>query len=162
MFAALQNSLASTSQWNELTVSSFPPENLACQLGVQVANPMNVLKVLHIATECVNSPSFAHLLNHVPTEAPLCELKLHPPFASTHFLQPHWFPVLQNLTVLIVNGRDIHEPFVLLPTFTRLQTFEADRLRLPFYFILFYFILFYFIFFVGGRKGNASCTSPIL
>jgi len=133
MFAALQSSLTSTGQWNELTVSSFPPENLASQLGVQVASPMNVLKVLHIAAECVNSPSFAHLLSLVPTEAPLCELKLHPPFVNTHFFQPHWFPVLKNLTVLIINGRDIHEPFELLPTFTKLQTFEADCLRLPFY-----------------------------
>ena len=94
---------------------------------------MKVLKVLNIEAGCVHSPSFAHLLNLVPSEAPICELRLPPPFVSTHFLQPHWFPVLQNLTVLIVNGRDIHEPFELLPTFTQLQTFEADRLHLPFY-----------------------------
>jgi hypothetical protein len=133
MFAALQNSLTSTSQWNELTISSFPPEHLASQLGVQVASPMNVLKVLHVAAGCVESPSVAILLSLVPTEAPLCELGLHSPFASTHFLQSHWFPVLKNLTVLIVNGRNIHELFELLPTFTQLQTFEADCLRLPFY-----------------------------
>ena len=132
-FAALQNALSSTSQWHELTISTFPPENSASQLGVQVANPMNVLKVLHVAAGCVDSPSFSHLLNLVPTEAPLTELRLHPSFASTHFLQPHWLPVLHNLTVLIVNGRDIHEPFELLPTFTQLQIFEADRLCLPFY-----------------------------
>jgi hypothetical protein len=35
--------------------------------------------------------------------------------------------------VLIVNGRNIHEPFELLPTFTQLQTFEADHLSLPSY-----------------------------
>jgi len=133
MFAALQSSLTSTGQWNELTISSFPPENLASQLGVQVASPMNVLKVLHVEAGCMHSPSFAHLLDLVPTEAPLCEMRLHPPFASTHFIQPHWFPVLRNLTVLIVNGRDIDEPFELLPTFTQLQIFEADCLHLPFY-----------------------------
>jgi len=133
IFAALQNSLTSTGQWNELTISSFPPENLANQLGIQVASPLKVLKVLHIAAGCMDSPSFAHLLNLVPTEAPLSEMRLHPLFVSTHFLQPHWFPVLRNLTVLIVNGRDFHEPFELLPTFTQLQIFEADHLRLPFY-----------------------------
>jgi len=133
MFAALRNSLTSTSQWNSLTISSFPPENLASQLGVQVASPMKLLKVLHVATGCVYSPLFAHLLNLVSTEAGLCEMRLHSPFVSTYFLQPHWFPVLQNLIVLIVNGRDIHEPFELLPTFTQLQIFEADHLRLPFY-----------------------------
>ena len=132
-FAALQNSLTSTGQWNELTISSFPPENLVIQLGVQAASPMNVLKVLHVAAGCVQSPSLAHLLNLVPTGAPLCELKLHSPFPSTHFLQAHWFPVLQNLTVLIVSGRDIDQPFELLPTFTQLQIFEADHLCLPFY-----------------------------
>ena len=133
MFAALHNALTSTGQWHELTISSFPAEDTASLLGIHVSSPMNVLKVLHIAAECVNSPSFTHLFHLVPVEAPLCELRLHPPFASTHFLQPHWFPVLQNLTVLIVSGRDIDEPFELLPTFTQLQIFEADRLLLPFY-----------------------------
>jgi len=133
MFAALRNSLTSTGQWNELIISSFPPEHLAGQLGVQVASPMKVLKVLHVAAGCVGSPSFAHLLSLVPIEAPLCDLRLHSPFVATYFLQPQWFLVLQSLTVLIVNGGDMVEPFELLPTFTQLQIFEADRLRLPFY-----------------------------
>jgi hypothetical protein len=133
MFAALQDSLMSTCQWHELTICSFPPENVASQLGVQVASPMNLLKVLHVSAGCVDSPSFSHLLNLVPTEARLFEARLCSPFASTHFLQPRWVPVLKNLIVLIVNGRDIHEPFELLPTFTQLQIFEADGLRLPWY-----------------------------
>ena len=131
-FAALKTTLNNTGQWHELTISSFPPENSSSQLGVQVARPMNVLKVLNVAAGCVHSPSFSHLLNLVPTEAPLTELRLHPSFASTHFLQPHWFSVLQNLTVFIVNGKDIDKPFELLPTFTQLQIFEADRIRFPF------------------------------
>jgi len=131
--AALQNALAQTRQWHELTISSFPPEHVASQLGVQDASPMNMLKVLHVEAGCMHSPSFTHLLKLVPTDAPLCEMRLHSPFVSTHFLQSHWFPVLQNLTALIVNGRDMNEPFGLLPTFTQLQTFEADRLRFPFY-----------------------------
>ena len=133
MFIALQNTLTSTGQWNELTIASFLSENSASQLGIEVASPMSVLKVLHVAAGCVDSPSLSHLLNLVPPEAPLTELRLHPSFASTPFLQPQWFSVLQNLTALIVNGRDIHEPFELLPTITQLQIFEADRLRLPIY-----------------------------
>jgi len=132
-FAALQEALTGARQWHELTISSFPPENVASQLGFQVASQMNELKVLHIAAGCVNSPSFSHFLNLVPTEAPLCELRLHPSFVGPHFLQPHWFPVLQNLTVLIVSGEGMDEPFELLPTFTQLQIFEVYRLRLPFY-----------------------------
>jgi len=132
-FTALQDALSSTGQWHELTISSLPPEDLSGELGFQSARPMNVLRTLHVVAGFVNSPSFTNLLDLVPTEAPLSELRLHPPFATTHFLQPHWFPVLQNLTVLIVNGRDIYEPFELLPALTRLHTFEADRLPLPWY-----------------------------
>jgi hypothetical protein len=132
-FAALRNALASTAQWHELTISSFPRDFLARQLGIQGARPIHMLKILHVVAGCVHSPSFTHLLDLVPNEAPLSELRLHPAFASAYFLQPPWFPVLQNLTVLIVNGRDIHEPFGLLPAFTRLHIFEADRLLLPLY-----------------------------
>ena len=134
-FAAIQDAFVSTGQWHEFTIfsSSFPPDHGASQFSFQVTSQMNVLKVLHIAAGCVHSPTFAHLLNLVPTGAPLSELRLYPSFASTHFLQPQWFPVLQNLTVLTLNGRDIHEPFGLLPTFTRLHTFEADHLVLPWY-----------------------------
>jgi hypothetical protein len=132
-FAALQNALTSIEQWHELTISSFLPENLASQLDIQVTSTMNVLKVLHVAAGCVRSSPLARLLNLVSTEAQLFELRLHSPFASTHFIQPDWFPVLRNLTVLIVNGRDMDGPFELLPSFTQLEIFEADRLRLPFY-----------------------------
>ena len=132
-YAALLDALAHTGQWCELTITSFPAENSASHLVFQTASPMNVLRVLHVAAGCVHSPSFTHLLDLVPTEAPLSELRLYPSFASTHFLQSNWFPVLQNLTVLIVNGRGIHEPFSLLPAFTQLHIFEADHLPLPWY-----------------------------
>ena len=132
-FAALQDAIANTREWNELTISSCPPEHLASPLGFPVASPLNGLKVLHIAAGCANSPAFAHLIDLVPTEAPLSELRLHASFASAHFLQPHWLPVLQNLTALIVNGRGIHEPFLLLPAFTQLRIFEAGHLLLPMY-----------------------------
>ena len=132
-FAALHNALTSTSQWHELTISSFPPENFAIQLGVQSASPMSVLRVLDVSAECVNSPSFSHLLNLVPTKAPLTELRLHPSFANIPFLQPRWFSVLQNLTVLIVNGRDILSHFsffLLLPSlrYSRLIAFVSLRM----------------------------------
>ena len=94
---------------------------------------MDGFRVLNVAGRCVHSPSFTHLLGLVPTKAPLSELRLHSSFAAAHFLQPAWFHVLQNLTVLIVNSRDVHEPFELLPTFTQLQIFEADSLYLPYY-----------------------------
>jgi len=132
-FAALHDALASTGKWNELTISSFLSEGFASQLGFQSASSMDVLRALNVVSGCVHSPSFSHLLDLVPIEAPLSELRLYPSFVSTHFLQPHWFPVLQNLTVFIVNGRDIHEPFQLLPSFTRLRIFEADHLPLPWY-----------------------------
>ena len=133
-FDALLNAIASTGQWKELTISSFPPEILASDLlDFQTASPLRMLESLHVAAGCVYSPTFTHLLNLVPSEAPLSELRLYPAFASTHFLHTQWFPVLQNLTVLIINGRGIREPFGLLPAFTRLQIFEADHLPFPWY-----------------------------
>ena len=94
---------------------------------------MNVLRALRVVDGCAHTPLFNHLLDLVPIEAPLSELSLHSSFASTHFLQPHWFLVLQNLTTLIINGRGINEPFELLPAFTRLHTFGANRLPIPWY-----------------------------
>ena len=132
-FAALKAALTSTGQWKELTISSFPAESAASQLDFQVASQMYILKVLNVALECVRTPSFTHLLDLVPTGAPLSEMRLYSSFAGAYFLQPPWFHVLQNLTVLIVNGRDVHESFELLPTFTQLQIFEANCLRLPSY-----------------------------
>jgi hypothetical protein len=133
-FAALRNALTSIEQWHELTISSFLPENLASQLDIQVTSTMNMLKVATCSSwMCALSPRLLSLLNLVSTEAQLFELRLHSPFASTYFIQRHWFPVLRNLTVLIVNGRDMDEPFELLPSFTQLEIFEGDRLRLPFY-----------------------------
>ena len=131
--SALQNALTNTDQWQELTICSFPSGSMATRIGIQSASPMNTLKVLNLVNGCVHTPLLSHLLNLVPHNAPLCELRLHVPSASAHFLQPQWFPVLVNLTVLIVSGRDIHEPFELLPAFIQLQIFEADRLLLPFY-----------------------------
>ena len=132
-FSALREVLQTTRECRGLTILSFPPENVASQLGFQVASSMDGLRVLNVAGGCVRSPSFTHLLGLVPTKAPLSELRLHSSFAAAHFLQPPWFHVLQNLTVLIVNGRDVHEPFELHPTFTQLQIFEADGLHLPCY-----------------------------
>ena len=132
-FAALRDALESIGQWHALTISSLFNGDLDSQSHLPVACPMHVLKMLHVAAECVPAPSLVHLLNLVPTEAPLSELRLYSPFASAYFLQPHWFPVLQNLTVLIVNGKDIHAQFELLPTFTQLQILEADHLSLPLY-----------------------------
>jgi len=130
-FSALQRALSSTDQWNELTISSFPPEDLISHIDFQVVEPMKVLKALHVATGCVYSPSLAHLLEAISMEAPLSELRLSPPFASAHFLRPQWLPVLQNLRVFVVNGRELDAPIHLLPTFTQLRILEADHLPLP-------------------------------
>ena len=73
-FAMPQDAVSSTREWNELTISSFPPEDLASLLGFPVANLLNGPKVLHIASGCTHSPSLTHLLDLVPTEAPLSEL----------------------------------------------------------------------------------------
>jgi hypothetical protein len=133
-FSALQDALASTGQWHELTISSFPPENFASQLGFQVAKPMNVLRTLHVADGCVHSPSLVHLLDLIPsTDSSFLQLRLHSSSATAYFLQPHWLPALQNLTVLIVNGRDVQEPFQYLPAFTQLQILEAYQLPFPWY-----------------------------
>ena len=58
----------------------------------------------------MHTPAFTHLLHLVPTEAPLSELRHYPSFASTHFLQPQLLPVMRNLTVLSINGQEIHKP----------------------------------------------------
>ena len=125
-FSALQGALKTTGQWNELTISSFPPEDLISHFNFQVAEPMRVLKALHVATECVHSPSLSHLLEGLSMEAPLSELRM-----SAHFLRPQWLPVLQTIRVFIVNGRKLDAPFQLLPAFTQLQILEADHFLLP-------------------------------
>ena len=130
-FAALHGALTSTDQWNELTISSFPPEYLINQYDFSVAAPMKALKVLHVGIECLHSPSLVRLFQAVSMEAPLSELQLPSSFASAHFLRPQCLPVLQNLRVLISNGKELYEPIQLLPAFTQLQILEADHLLLP-------------------------------
>jgi hypothetical protein len=133
-FAALQDALISTGEWHELTISSFPADDLVGHLDFRNPRPMNVLKALHVAAGCMPSGYFTHLLDLVPAHgSSLSELRLYQPFATAYFLQPHRLPALQFLTVLIVNGRDIHGPFQLLPAFTQLHVFEADHLPLPIY-----------------------------
>ena len=132
-FSALRDALESAGQWQALTISSLLHEELVCRPYFQAASPMHVLKMLHVAAECVHAPLLTHVLNLVPTDAPLSDLRLYSSFASFYFLQPHWFPALQNLTVLIVNGKDMDAQFELLPNFTQLQIFEADHLPLPMY-----------------------------
>ena len=132
-FAALQDVLTATGQWDELTLSSLPPDHLTSQLSFQTTGPMSGLKVLHVGAECLETRSSTDLLNLVPTEAPLSDLRLYSSFAITHFHKPARLPILQNITVLVVNGRGIKEPFMLLPVFTRLQVLEVDHLRLPQY-----------------------------
>ena len=130
-YAALRVALASTDQWNELTISSFPPEYLFSQRDFPVAAPMKALKVLHVGIECVHSPSLVRLFQAVSMEAPLSELQLSSSFASAHFLRPQWLPALQNLKVLVFNGKELNEPFQLLPAFIQLQILEVDHLPLP-------------------------------
>jgi len=100
-FTALQGALANTGEWNELTVSSFVPESFASVLGFQFESSMNVLRVLHVVAGCVHSPSVSHLLDLVPIEAPLSELRLihqHalsptslvPCFAKSHSAYCQW------------------------------------------------------------------------
>ena len=131
-FSALQGALASSDRWHELTIVSFPSENVA-SLDYQVAGPMKELKSLRVVAGCVHSSSLARFLKLLPTDASLRELRFHPSPAGTHAPQSHWSVVMKNLTVLIVSGRDIDEPSDLLPTFTQLQIFEANCLRLPSY-----------------------------
>lgn len=76
-FDALQDALANTSQWHELTISSFLPDHVACLLAIQGLMPMNLLRTLNVAAGCTKSPSFTHLLDLVPPEVPLSELRLH-------------------------------------------------------------------------------------
>ena len=131
-FTALHDALASTDQWNELTISSFPPETLISHYDFPVAAPMKDLKViLHVGIECVHSPSLVRLFQAVPMEAPLSELLLSSSFASAHFIRSQWLPTLQTLRVLVFSGKELYEPFQLLPAFTQLQILEVDHLLLP-------------------------------
>jgi len=96
-FAAFRDALASTSQWHKLTITSFPPENLASPLGFRGATPMDVLRTLHVEGGCVRSPSFTHLLGLVPTEAPvlsklsllICQCLLSATSLAPYFAKPH-------------------------------------------------------------------------
>ena len=123
-FATLQDAVSSTREWNEL---SFPPENLASPLGFPVVNPLNGLNVLHIASGCTHSPSLTHLLDLVPTEAPLSKLRLHTSLICQYTLAPSsLLPCSAKTHSTYCQRKRIHERFVLLATFTQLQRFEPN------------------------------------
>ena len=130
-FAALQDILATTDKWYELTISSFPSEYTGSQLDFQVARPMTLLKALSIGAAYVHSSFIERLLGLVPTSLP--ELKLHPTSSVTVFLRPRWLPVLQNLTVFVVDGSNPLGQFDLLPALTQIKRLQLKSCIIPIY-----------------------------
>ena len=130
-FAALPDILATTDKWHELTISEFPPEYTGSMFNFRVAKPMKLLKTLCVEAPHVRSSFLGRLLDLVPTS--LLELRVHPSVDTAFFRQPHWLPLLQNLTVFIVDGSSTPGKFDLLPFLTQVKRLQIKFSSIPTY-----------------------------
>ena len=130
-YAALQHILATTEKWHELTIFSFPSEYTGSELNFRVARPMKLLKALCIEAGYVPSSIVSCLLDLVPASLP--ELRLYSSADLASFLQPHWRPVLQNLTVFIVDASHTPGELDFLPGLTRIKQLHITFSNIPDY-----------------------------
>lgn len=132
-YAVLQDILATTDKWHELTIFSFPSEYTGSELNFRVARPMKLLRTLLIDAGYIPSRIIGCLLDLVPVSLP--ELRLYSSAKTASFLQPHphWLPVLQNLTVFIIDASNIPGELDVLPGLTRIKQLHMRFSHIPNY-----------------------------
>ena len=134
-YAGLEYAFKSVNRWQHLVVASFPtPEVLGDAVVVRTAKPMDSLKSLEVGHRCHDSATLSLLLDHISkTAVHLSHMTLLGVSAIFSFLQPERHRVLNSVTTLIIDGKEISQPVPILPLLVHLQTFDASRLPLPNY-----------------------------
>ena len=134
-YAGLQYAFKTVDRWQHLVIASFPtPEVFGCAVEALTAKPMGHMKSLEVGLRCQDSAALNLLLDHISkTAVLLSHMTLLSISANFFFLQPERHHVLNSLTTLIVDGKDISQPVSILPFLVHLQIFDASRLPLPHY-----------------------------
>ena len=134
-YAGLQFAFKSVDRWQHLVIAAFPtPEVFGCVVDALTAKPMGQLIFLEVGHRCQDSATLNILLDHISTTAVLLsQMTLLGIYAISSFLQPERHHVLNSLTTLIVDGKEMSQPVSILPLLVHLQSLDASHLRLPHY-----------------------------
>jgi hypothetical protein len=134
-YAGLQYAFKSVDRWQDLVITSFTTAAVFDgAVDFQTAKPMGHLKSLEVGYRCQDSATLTLLLDHISkTAVLLSHMSLLGATAVFSFLQPQRHRVLNLVTTLIVDGKDISRPVPILHLLVRLQTLEASHLPLPNY-----------------------------
>jgi hypothetical protein len=132
-YTGLQYAFSAMDWWWEVVIAGFPtPEVFASAVDFLTAKPMSLLRSLEVGDQCLDSTALTHLLDHISTTVILlAHMTLLAPHATSFFLHPQRHHVLSAVTTLIVDGRGISEPVLILPLLVHLQILDISHLLLP-------------------------------
>ena len=127
------------SRWRSLEILSLPhPEeykDLQVKYPLRHPESFKYLESFELATSCDLGNFLEPLLNTVITTVTprFTVMKVFRPDAALHILQSARFQIFSSLTTLTLICRRMQNPVDILPSFHRLEIFEAHYLFLPSY-----------------------------
>ena len=132
LHACFMAAAQAASRWSSLSLISFPPHGESKPL--QISQPLAQLEFFEVGHGF--SKFLEPFMTAISKSAPpnLTTMHLEDPVAVLYLVQPACLHITHSLTTLTVQLSKMMDSSVdILPHLTRLESFEACNLRLPFY-----------------------------